>query len=424
MADLTDISEKEKIIVLLKELGYRLVENPGINTENALLITGGIYTGKYTILKMGFMFFKTIFKGEYTIVNKVFRDYLETSPIFGEQNQKYSSYEKARLELGEKDYYLIQWSKKTGLLRCLLISINFIILEFYNNVNMAIGLALMHCWMFFLLIFSSVYYLYYLMVYGRPKESDKKREFFKDFFDYFFESSTGGSSPFFLYKALEAYQYRKYVKNTGDWHPNLEVGFWDGRISAFHLGDVEYFDYGLEIISGVKLVSNAPVYKNIVHFPLQKNNWPSSQFKAIYMVHVVDHFDDLDCYLNEAYRILQKNGKIYLSGNGGLAFGDPYNNYTISEWIKIFRKHNFVIEYITALQTSKPAVLSFNIPEGIFNIMRKAKIFIDKLMRIPIYKNLFLKAIYYVHLPLFLMDEEISKNADKGVNFFAILAKK
>lgn len=74
---------------------------------------------------------------------------------------------------------------------------------------------------------------------------------------------------------------------------------------------------------------------NVVPWP-----WPDNTFDGIYAAHVVEHLQSLLNFMNEAWRVLQPGGSLYIStplagGDLDLEFADPTH-------VRCYRIHTFV----------------------------------------------------------------------------------
>jgi len=156
---------------------------------------------------------------------------------------------------------------------------------------------------------------------------------------------------FAYFKAEEGRCYFRHVTQIVS--PSLEIGYEDGRISAFHTGG-HRFDVGLEYDPAV--LGKTPLFPNyssIVAGSFQRIPFPDAHFGSVTAIHVLDHIPDLDACLAETARVLQSGGNFLfslfsqrtqevLSENTIQSF-QLHNFLSQGEWAVLLRRHGFEV---------------------------------------------------------------------------------
>jgi SAM-dependent methyltransferase len=408
----------------LTKQGYEVIER-GAAEVSVFLYERSL--SRLEKVRAGIKFLLAVFLRRDVVLDRHFYRVINDSLAVGTANERMTSYEKIRVKRDQTDLglYLMRWRKCPGVVLLLWMGVNAAFVPVYYWVSGVLGFFLLHCWLLALLAFSGPYYLYRRAMGVAVGDAGEKRRFYRAFYDHYFDAGKG-RYHYFLYKALEAYAYRSVVPQYANFHPNLEVGFYDGQVSAFHLSDVDYFDYGIEMVKGIELAEGAPSYRNVVHFALQDNDWEDDKFAAIYMIHIVDHFTDIESYLEQTERILRPGGIVVVSGcsDGISSFAGSYNHYNLDKWQEIFEHHGLMVEKISALQSGWLTILTYRIPQKLFE-MKYLKGWVNRLARaIGLSRSLFSQLVYWSHLLLFLIDEGHCESTRRGINFFAVLKKR
>jgi SAM-dependent methyltransferase len=252
----------------------------------------------------------------------------------------------------------------------------------------------------------------------RPVKADPaKTALFDEYLRWCYGRDNWYQEPgYFLFKLLEASQFRTALAEFPPEHPSCEFGVWDALVSEFHLKG-QYVDVGCEMVPGIPRTGTIE-YKSFFNFSIEQNDFPDRAFQSIYLIHVVDHIRDLDAAFKELSRITAAGGRIYFSGLAhgfgrimcSLAGNQLFNNQPLAWYHELCARHGFDVVYGAYMQAGMNA-LFFKLTYSFVMRMHAWKIL--KRVCTP-------GAVRSMLLPLFLADDA----KDKGLNFMAVAVKR
>ena len=385
-----------------------------------------------------------------SIMRNVLKGFLLRRPAFRMSKDTYT---------GFRDYLSslqVSFSLKGYCLEKQQISDEYIIIEFRNRFAFFLFSnkvifdyllkVIVNCVIFFyyhilvltFYLMSQIVALFYLKHLSCERKNREKNTIFQEYFDLWFPAEGNSVTwpytdiGYFLFKLLEGYQFRKAVRTFRPSHMSCEFGIHDGVISSVHLKGIDFIDYGCEVIKHV-FPFEQKRYKNFRNCKIENNTFKDDYFSSIFLIHIVDHIPELRQAFKQLNRITKPGGTIFLSGltddfsgyylEKVCAQGEVYNNDSLEWYEQLCSETGFQIIYQAYMHSGLssiiwkmiyPLIVRFYIVEPLSNCYTRFKL----------YRKLYRFLAHQTCSKLFLIDEAIVQRTGKGLNFFAVAAKK
>ena len=159
-------------------------------------------------------------------------------------------------------------------------------------------------------------------------------------------------------RSLQEIESRKFMIGSS----SLEIGNFDLNKKSF-FNFLEKKKNTKFFFSDTQKIKN----KNYIKLDLEKKNSIKKKFDNILIFNVLEHVYDTDNAFNELKKILNKNGKIFISTPFLYQYHKApkdYNRYTLDFFKEISNKHNLKIHYQNALGTG-PFLASYCMLHGL-----------------------------------------------------------
>jgi SAM-dependent methyltransferase len=154
-----------------------------------------------------------------------------------------------------------------------------------------------------------------------------------------------------ILKSQEGYLFQQIAGKLNG--VKLEIGFFDGVISALHLPDT-VFDYGTEYYSPA-LKKNRVLDRWRTRYQCSIDCMPAINdltIDDIVMIHVFDHLPDPHSAFQELSRIHKEGGTIYFSGMSDYRYKATIRYWMVQKFLKPLLE-GFVTRYVHELGTSR-----------------------------------------------------------------------
>lgn len=235
---------------------------------------------------------------------------------------------------------------------------------------------------------------------------------------------------YFMFKLAEGYAFREALARLGVHHPNCVIGADNGYISHVHLEAVDYVDVGTN--SSYWVMTYPGFHRELRLGYLEDDLFEPESFEQIYMIHIVDHINDLGGAFKPLTRALRPGGQVLFSGlshdfrgwwvESACAGNTVWNNCDLDWYRRFVAEHGLAVESAGYCQ-GPPSSLIWKMTYG-FSIKTTAWRTLQRwLEQSESRRRMLERLLRRLWLHLFLLDGVLTRKADRGLNFFMVATK-
>lgn len=153
---------------------------------------------------------------------------------------------------------------------------------------------------FFLIVILGILFF----IFSKKPDGWKKDDYFKRYLNQYYHKPAR-----FYFKLLEGKFFSKVPLQS----PSLEIGIEDGETSSLHFYNKK-IDIGAEYVpdnmEGAKITN---IFKNLICFDARKFCFKNDSLSTVLMVHILDHFQEIDIALKQINDSLRPGGILAFS---------------------------------------------------------------------------------------------------------------